>query len=73
MIEKEGKIYIEVGKNAYVISMMNGYDLYEILCKELSFNEMITLYKLIKHKMEFLNDEPRMEFACYELKDSDVK
>lgn len=73
MIEKEGKKYIEVDKNAYVISLMGANDLYETLCKELSFDKMIKLYKLIKHKMEFLDDEPRMEIACYNLKDSDVK
>ena len=65
MIEKDSKKYIEIDKNAYVVSNMSADDLYEILCKELSFNKMIELYKLIKHKMEFLNDEPRTEIGCY--------
>lgn len=71
MIEKEGKKYIEIDKNAYVVSMMDADDLYEVLCKELSFNKMIELYKLIKHKMEFLDDKPRMTIGYCELKDSD--
>lgn len=69
MIEKEGKKYIEIDKTAYAVSLMSADDLYEVLCKELSFNKMIELYKLIKHKIEFLDDKPRMELGC--LKDSD--
>lgn len=72
MIEKEGKKYIEVDKNAYVISMMSGYELYKILCKELSFNEMIELYSLIDHKIKYLDDVVRMEVSCCKLKDSDI-
>ena len=53
----------------YVVSEMSADALYEVLCKELSFNKMIKLYKLIKHKIEFLDDKPRMELGC--LKDSD--
>ena len=71
MIEKEGKKYIEIDKTAYAVSLMSADDLYEVLCKELSFNKMIKLYKLIDYKMKYLDDEPRMEIACYELKDSD--
>lgn len=67
MLEKEGKKYIEIDKNAYVVSIMSAYDLYEVLCKELNFNKMIELYKLIKHKMDFLNDEPKNEKCCYDL------
>lgn len=52
-------------KTYYEVSTMNAYDLYEVLCEEMSFGRMIELYKLIKHKMEYLNDEPRMEIACY--------
>ena len=69
MIEVKGKKYIEIDKTAYAVSLMSADDLYEVLCKELSFNKMIELYKLIKHKMEFLDDKPRMELSC--LKDSD--
>ena len=69
MIEKDGKKYVEIDKTAYVVSMMPAIELYEILCRELCFNEMIELYKLIKHKMEFLDDKPRMELGC--LKESD--
>ena len=69
MIEKNGKKYVEIDKTAYVVSMMTSIELYEILCRELSFNGMIELYKLIKHKMEFLDDKPRMELGC--LKESD--
>ena len=71
MIEKEGKKYIEIDKTVYAVSLMSADDLYEVLCKELSFNKMIELYKLIKHKMEFLYDKPRTKINCYELKDSD--
>lgn len=64
MVEKEEKKYIEIDKNAYVISGMSVDDLYEVLCKELNFNKMIELCKLIKHKMEFLDDEPKDEKCC---------
>ena len=64
MIEKESKKYIEVDKNAYVVSMMTSRDLYDVLCEQLSFNTMIRLYKLLKHKMEALDDEPRNELTC---------
>lgn len=63
MIEKDGKKYVELDKNAYAISMMKPVDLYDVLCNELSFDKMIELYKLIKHKMEFLADEPRNELS----------
>jgi len=64
MIEIKGKKYIEADKNAYVVSMMTSGDLYDVLCEQLSFNTMIRLYKLIKHKMEVLDDEPRNELTC---------
>ncbi len=58
-------------KTYYVVSEMSAYELYKVLCKELSFNTMIELYKLINHKMQFLDDEPRIELCCCEQKDSD--
>ena len=58
-------------KTYYAVSELSAYKLYEVLCKELSFNTMIELYKLINYKMQFLDDEPRMELSC--LKDSDNK
>ncbi len=42
----------------YAISEMDAIKIYEILCKELNFNTMIELHKLILHKMTYLNDEP---------------
>lgn len=47
---------------------MNVHDLYSSLSKELSFDKMITLYILIKHKIEFLDDEAYMynEMVCEE-------
>lgn len=67
MLEKDGKKYVELDKNAYAISVMKPVDLYDALCKELSFNKMVELYKLIKHKMEFLTDEPRNELSSIDL------
>lgn len=48
--------------NYYEISEMNAYELYDKLIGECSFNTIILLYKLIKHKMEYLDDEP-VEFC----------
>ena len=42
----------------YAISEMNAIEIYNILCKELNFNTMIELYKLILHKMTYLEDKP---------------
>ena len=44
--------------NFYAISEMNAIEIYNILCKELNFNTMIELHKLILHKMTYLEDEP---------------
>ena len=49
---------IDDEKKYYEVSTMAARDLYDVLCKELSFNKMIELYKLIKHKTEFLGDKP---------------
>lgn len=51
-------------KTYYEVSTMTAYELYEVLCNKMSFGRMIELYKLIKHKIEYLNDEPRMEKKC---------
>lgn len=45
---------------------ISAIDLYEVLCDNFTFYKMIELYKLIKHKMEFLDDEPRMNLSCCE-------
>ena len=42
----------------YAISEMNAIEIYNILCKELNFNTMIELHKLILHKMTYLEDKP---------------
>ena len=42
----------------YAISEMRAIEIYKILCKELNFDTMIELYKLILHKMTNLADEP---------------
>lgn len=41
----------------YCIEKMGAYELYSVLCERCNFEKMITLYKLIKHKMETLEDE----------------
>lgn len=51
--------YVKVEPLSYKISTMNIYKLYDALCYELNFEKMITLYKLLKHKIETLEDEPR--------------
>lgn len=43
----------------YCIENMGAYEIYDVLCKKCSFEKMIILYKLIKHKMEYLDDEVR--------------
>lgn len=67
------KIYQEEQEkgNYYRVSQMNGYDLYDILCEELKFNDMIILYKLIKHKMETLEDETRNYCNCEKVGDEE--
>lgn len=67
MIEKDEKKYAEIDKNVYIISMMKPVDLYDVLCRQLSFDKMIELYKLIKHKIEFLEDKPINEASCINL------
>ena len=48
----------------YRIKKMGAYEIYDVLQTECSFEKMITIYKLIKHKMETLNDEPRNYCDC---------
>lgn len=48
----------------YCIEKMGAYELYDILCEKCSFEKMIILYKLIKHKMETLEDETRNYCNC---------
>ena len=43
--------------NWYRIEKMGAYEIYDVLKTECSFEKMIILYKLIKHKMETLEDE----------------
>ena len=59
--------YVTVPPLSYTISTMNIYKLYDVLCYELSFEKMIILYGLLKHKMEYLEDEP--VYYCSEAKD----
>ena len=56
---------VEISRTMYALGDMNPIDIYDVLCHELSFNDMIEVYRLIKHKMTFLDDEPRYEFAAY--------
>ena len=48
----------------YCIEKMGAYEIYDVLRTECSFEKMITLYKLIKHKMETLEDEIRNYCNC---------
>lgn len=48
----------------YCIEKMGAYEIYDVLRTECSFEKMITLYKLIKHKMETLEDETRNYCNC---------
>lgn len=48
----------------YCIEKMGAYELYSVLCERCNFGKMIILYKLIKHKMETLEDEPRNYCNC---------
>ena len=48
----------------YIISNMSPYYLYIVLCSELSFSDMIELYKFIKYKIENLEDYPYQECCC---------
>ena len=50
----------------YAIECMGAYEVYDVLCEKCSFDKMIKLYKLIKHKMEFVEDEPRLTVSCWE-------
>lgn len=43
----------------YCIEKMGAYEIYDVLRTKCSFEKMIILYKLIKNKMETLEDEPR--------------
>lgn len=50
--------------NWYRIEKMGAYEIYDVLKTECSFEKMIILYKLIKHKMETLEDETRNYCEC---------
>ena len=39
------------------ITYSSALEIYERLCTEMSFNKMIELYKLIQHKMTYLDDK----------------
>ena len=49
---------------SYIISEMSPYYLYIALCSELSFSNMVELYKLIKYKIESLEDYLYQECCC---------
>lgn len=51
----------------YAISEMDINHLYGVLCKELSFEKMIKLYKLINYKIHYLEDEPVMTTGLYQI------
>lgn len=57
--EEKEIVYVKCEPLSYQIGNMNIYKLYDALCYELCFESMITLYKLIKNKIETLEDEPR--------------
>lgn len=44
-------------KTFYDIKGMSAREVYDILVNDLSFYKMIELYRLIKHKMEYLTDD----------------
>ena len=48
----------------YCIEKMGAYEIYDVLRTEYSFEKIITLYKLIKHKIETLDDETRNYCNC---------
>ena len=54
-------------KNKKIVDLnaINIDDLYDMLCTELSFNEVIKLYKLLKYKIENLDDKPKETIYCY--------
>lgn len=47
------------GKEWYCLQDMNADNIYNALCTELKFWTMIEVYRLIKHKIETLEDETR--------------
>ena len=53
----------------YAISEMSAIEIYNILCKELNFNKMIELHKLILYKVTYLEDEPILTSYCYKAND----
>lgn len=55
--------------NWYRIEKMGAYEIYDVLKTECSFEKMIILYKLIKHKMETLEDETRNYCNCEKVGD----
>ena len=56
-------------KNCYIdIKNISAHDLYNHLCEEMSFNDVIELYRLLNYKMHNLDDEPydNISVAAYE-------
>lgn len=51
-------------------SEVNITDLYDFLTANVSFDKIIELYKLLKYKMEYLEDEPRISvYSCKEVEE----
>lgn len=44
-------------------SEVNIEELYDYITANLPFDKVVELYKLLKHKMETLEDKPRMSIA----------
>ena len=46
--------------NKFLINLntINPHDLYNIICTNMSFNDVVELYKYLKHKIEYLEDKP---------------
>ena len=68
---KKIRIFYFLKSKFYAISEMNAIEIYNILCKELNFNTMIELHKLILHKMTYLEDKPIN--YCEPSKGSEIK
>lgn len=66
-IFEKGREQMENG-TLIAVKKVSALDLYEVLCREMSFNNMIELYKLIQYKMTYLDDKcvDRCEVANYE-------
>lgn len=38
-------------------------NLYNMICKHMSFNDVVEFYKYLKYKMEYLEDKPYMDMG----------